>query len=170
MSQLNHWIFCLGLLGLILGAWSLAANQDQAPPLQQVPNYTPAEMKAISSRNDQLETEANHLQRFHERLEAATSDLMERLDLRRATLEVHAAARAYYPRYLSHIRPVEPGSTDREKVAHNLIQDICVGLRLKHFPPETIRIVDQLQAESYSSGFLQWCAEEPSPAEAPETP
>jgi hypothetical protein len=160
MDRLHQWIVCLGLLTLGVGAWTLTASQEGGAGGQNIPDYTAAEMKAIALRSDRLQKLAAAQRDFEATLLAVVGRLIEHPDLRRATAEVHEAARTSHPRFLTFIGRVEPGVTDREKVAYSLIKHLQCGIRLKEFPPETVAIVEQLQEEAFSPGFLHWCANE----------
>jgi hypothetical protein len=170
MSRLQQWILCLGLLGLGLGVCTLTANQEDAAHVYRVPDFTAEEMEAISLRKNQLHQEIAAQRRFHKKLTTAVRDLIHRPDLRQRTLDVQAAANADNPRFLVYVRQVEAGSTDREKVARNLIANLQAGVQVKEFPPETSTLVEQLQTEVRSPGFLQWCAEEAAPGRNSQCP
>jgi hypothetical protein len=160
MDRWNLWMFGLGLLTLGLGAWRLIASPEQGQAPERVPDYTAQEMQAISLRTAELKTTVAAQRDFHEKRDAALRRLVERPDLRRATADVYAAACTCYPRFLASIRRVEPGATDRERVAHSLIKDLEWSIQDKTYPREMAAIVEQLQAEVRSPGFMQWSAEQ----------
>jgi hypothetical protein len=170
MSRSSVWTFCLGMLGFGAGASLLTAEPISSGGLQKIPDYTGTEMKAISSRNQQFKEQLAAQQHFQERLRQGVDELLEHRDLRRATAEVCGAALDHHPQYLTHIRWVESGSTDRERAAHNLIKSVVFYHQKNYDARATVESIQQFQAEVHSPDFLQWCAENQSPGAATETP
>lgn len=63
-----------------------------------------------------------HYQTFKDTLEAAVSDLAAgRVRLRKAACSVREMADLHCPTYLDRLKVVEPGASDEERIAHNLI-------------------------------------------------
>jgi hypothetical protein len=158
MSRLNYGILCLGILAFGVGASLFTAEPDSSRG-PRIPDYTTAEMQAIASQYDHLKKQVAAQQDFQATVQRVVCRLIKRHDLRRATAEVHAAACTSNPHFLTLIGRVEPGATDRERLAHSLIRKLQWGIKRKEYPPEAGSIVEQIQAEVGSPGFLRWCAE-----------
>src|SRR5207253_48538 len=63
-----------------------------------------------------------HYQTFKDALESAVEDLAAgRVRLRQAAYSVRETADVHCPIYLDRLKVVEPGATDEERVAHNLV-------------------------------------------------
>jgi len=63
-----------------------------------------------------------HYQTFKDTLQSAVNDLAAgRVRLRQATHAVRAMADVHCPVYLDRLKLVEPGTSDDERIAHNLI-------------------------------------------------
>jgi hypothetical protein len=157
MAKPAFLILCTTALGL-LGAAYFFTSADPLEPAKGKKSYTVGEILDITGEAEELDARVAAYQRFHETLERAKRDLLGGSSLRQAAETVYRAAIAHYPKFLEHLRTVELGDSDRERIARNLIGHIETGLDYGEYPPDAAILVCQLQAELDSSLLQTWRA------------
>lgn len=79
-------------------------------------------------------------QTFDDSLEALAD---AELSLKQAHAQVNAAARQFYPLYIQYLATVEPGRTDEDRVAHNLVGHIRAMIGKRPELAERVRVLDR---------------------------
>jgi hypothetical protein len=145
-----------GLLVMII-PWCLVLGNSE-PVDYRVPHFSVEEMEAISSQSERLERRIAGIQAVQRATKRAASDLVGGKGLRAVTAEVHATAVQRDPRHLECLGMSFPGTSERERVALNLIeylrQEIEIGNVESHFGG----LAQQLENEARSAAFQEWCA------------
>jgi hypothetical protein len=133
--------------GLALSALA-PDGADESEGRPATPAYSLSEIWAIFARGDRIEQQRQRQFAFWAQVEEVLSTLMSgRLSLSDAAEQVEAIAHSINPEFLETLQLNHPGTSDRQRIAHNLMCHLQVRRQNGQPTAQTEAVIESLQCE-----------------------